>query len=419
MKLLLKLSLLFIAFPYFAIAQNNPKPGYRVTLAGDTIKGYVDYREWDNNPTSFKFKTDPDLKFQTYSIANTSAFAITKLGYFEKQIVSVSMNKIQLSELSNVVDTGKITDTVFLKVLAKGKNINLYSYTDQLKTRYYYAETGIKGIHEFTHYLLKPKSDNNSFVEVNSTAELNYLAMKYNPAIAAQITGIQYTKEAMLKITSLINGGNEKEQFKTESKTQVLFFAGIGASYSTLKFTNLPALVSPGINKNNLLPYATVGVDIYPNKITQKLLFKLQASFVPDQHELFSSIPDYNNDITTTSLKFKQYTISILPQIVYNFYSRNNLKIYVGTGASVNLSFYNNYKYIVTYKSAFTNSTNSTKYPQFDSLWLSFPINVGIVLNNRIDIGFYYFIPSSITNYAGITGDITSYRAGISYLFGH
>ena len=418
MKLLFKLSLLFIAFPYFATAQNNPKPGYRVTLEGDTIKGYVDYREWDNNPTSFKFKTGPDSKYQTYSMANTSTFAINKLEYFEKKAVSVSMNKVQLSDLSNAVDTSKTTDTVFLKILAKGKNINLYSYTDQLKTRYYYSETGINDIREFTHYLFKSQTNNNSFVEINSTAELNYLAMKYNPAIAAQVNGIQYTKEAMLKITSLINGGNEKEQFKTEPKTQVLFFAGIGGSYSTLKFTNLPALVNPDINKNNLLPYATVGVDIYPNKITQKLLFKLQASFVPDQHELFSSIPDYNNDITTTSLKFKQYTIGILPQIVYNFYSRGNLKIYVGTGASVNLSMYDDYKYIVNRKTNFTNTTNSTKYPQFDSLWLSFPINVGIVLNNRIDIGLYYFIPSSITNYAGITGDITSYRAGISYLFG-
>ncbi len=417
MNLLFKLSLLFIIFPYLAIAQNSFKPGYRVTLKGDTVKGYVDYQEWDNNPKSFKFKTDPNAKYQTYFIANTSAFGINKLEYFEKQVVSVSMNKIRLAELSNVVDTSKVTDTVFLKVLAKGKNISLYSYTDQLKTRYYYAETGINEIHEFTHYMYKPEN-NSSFVEVNSTGQLNYLAMKYNSAIAAQINGIQYTKEAMLKITGLINGGNEKEQFKIGSKTKVILFAGIGASYSTLKFINLPALVNPDINKNNLLPYASVGVDIYPNKITQKLLFKFQVNFVPDQHELFSSIPDFNNDITTTSLKFKQYTFGFLPQIIYNFYSRNNLKIYAGTGASVNLSVYDDYKYIVNYKTNFTNTTNSTKYPLFDSLWIAVPINAGIVLNNRIDIGFYYFIPSSVTNYSGITGDITSYRAGISYLFG-
>lgn len=418
MKYLLKLPLLFVIFPYFVNAQNNFKPGYRVNLKGDTINGYVDYQEWDNNPKSFRFKTDPGSKYQTYFIANTSAFGINKLGYFEKQVVSVSMNKIRLSELSNVVDTSKITDTVFLKVLAKGKNISLYSYTDLLKTRYYYAETGINDIHELTHYVYKPENSN-SFVEVNSTGQLNYLAMKYNPAIAAQVNGIQYTKEAMLKITSLINGGNEKQQFKTGSKTQVIFFAGAGASYSTIKFINLPALIHPDINKNNLLPYASVGVNIYPNKITQKLLFKFQVNFVPDQHELFSSIPDYNNDITTTSLKFKQYTLGLLPQIIYNFYRSSNLKIYAGTGASVNLSTYDNYQYIVNRKTNFTNTTNSTKYPLFDSLWIAVPVNAGIVFNNRIDIGFYYFIPSSITNYSGITGDITSYRVGISYLFGN
>ena len=419
MKPLPKLLLLLIIF-YTSIAKGAPKPGYRVTLKGDTLKGYIDYKEWDNNPASFKFADSPTSKFQTFDLDNTNAFGVNGLEHFEKHMVSISMNSTKFSDVSIVVDSNKRTDIVFLKIITKGKYINLYSYTDDLKIRYYYSETGSNKINEYTHYVyqVKSNSSNASYAEINSAGQLNQLALKYNPAIASQTDKIEYDKDDMLKITRLINGNQEDDQFKIASKLKTSFFAGIGGSYSTIKFTDLAALVHPDIDKNTLLPYVTAGIDIYPNKFIQRFLIKLQLNFVPDQHELYSALPDFNGDITTTSLNFKQYTINFLPQLIYNFYNRPNLKIYAGTGVSFNLSFYNDYKYITYYKTNFTSSTNATKFPKFDSLWITFPITAGAVINNRIGVNLYYFLPGSITNYSGISGNVTSYRAGVSYMFG-
>jgi len=416
MKLKFKLSVFFVIFivPYFVFSQSNFKAGYLVTLKGDTLKGYVDYREWDKNPTQFKFKIGSDTKYELFFIGNASAVGINGLEYFEKQVVFVSTDEVALSKISTGPDTSKILDTVFLKILSKGKNISLYSYTDWLKTRYYYSEKGQKDIHEFIHHVYQDEAQN--LVETNSTVQLNYLAGKYNPAIVEQVNNIGYNQEDMLKITRLINGDTEHRQ--TEEQ-QVSFFAGLGGSYSTIKFPNLVAFENPDKNKDYLMPYLTAGIELYPNKNTQKLLLKFQANLVFDQHELASSIQDYSGTITTTNLNFKQFTLGLSPQILYNFYSRPELKIFAGTGASLNLSHYNNYQYVVTSKGNFTDYTNSSKYPEFDSLWIAVPISAGIIINDRVDFSLYYFFPSSITNFSGVTGDITSYRAAISYLFGH
>jgi len=46
MKHLVKLLLIFILLPFISTAQTNYKPGYVVTLTGDTLHGFIDYKEW-------------------------------------------------------------------------------------------------------------------------------------------------------------------------------------------------------------------------------------------------------------------------------------------------------------------------------------------------------------------------------------
>jgi len=41
-----------------SLAQSNYKPGYVVDLRNDTLKGFIDYKEWENNPKTFTFKSN-------------------------------------------------------------------------------------------------------------------------------------------------------------------------------------------------------------------------------------------------------------------------------------------------------------------------------------------------------------------------
>ncbi|MGZ3767162.1 MAG: hypothetical protein ACXVA2_21040, partial [Mucilaginibacter sp.] len=121
MRALYKLSVLFFLLPLISVAQSNYKPGYVVTLKGDTIHGFIDYREWDKNPVQVVFKTKlNESKNESFTVQNAKAFAITRLEYYERQVVSVSQDPIDITTIGTKIDTSSKNDTVFLKVINKG-----------------------------------------------------------------------------------------------------------------------------------------------------------------------------------------------------------------------------------------------------------------------------------------------------------
>src|ERR1700751_294703 len=98
MKLFPKLLSAFFLLPLFSVAQSNYKPGYVVTLAGDTVKGFIDYRAWDSNPTDIYFKsaiTDRDQK--TYRLSTISYFNIDRVVAYKKYTVNISTDATNIA----------------------------------------------------------------------------------------------------------------------------------------------------------------------------------------------------------------------------------------------------------------------------------------------------------------------------------
>lgn len=50
----------FLLLPACAFGQQNYQPAKVTTLAGDTLRGFINYRGWDRNPRVVSFK--PDLQ---------------------------------------------------------------------------------------------------------------------------------------------------------------------------------------------------------------------------------------------------------------------------------------------------------------------------------------------------------------------
>ena len=48
----------FLLLPACAFGQQNYQPAKVTTLAGDTMRGYINDRGWDRNPRVISFKTD-------------------------------------------------------------------------------------------------------------------------------------------------------------------------------------------------------------------------------------------------------------------------------------------------------------------------------------------------------------------------
>ena len=406
--------------PLFSSAQSNYKSGYLVTLKGDTLHGFIDYREWNKNPKDIRFKEDLNSSnTEYYSIKNANAFAVTGQVYYERYILSVSQDAVDIDKVSQNATGSFIMDTVFLRILNKGKYLNLYGYTDEIKPRFYLMEAGETQPQELIYHVYYNPNESSSAQFVNRfRTQLQYSAQKYGAGISrikGEISQSNYSQKELIKIVQEINGSSS-QQFTTNQLSGTRWFAGLGANYSNLRFVEGSGLGFGGnsvTNKTSVFPKITAGIDFFANKNTRALVARADFSFTANQYK-FSSRNNVSQ--STSTLNFKQYNNSITPQIIYNMFNKEDLKVFVGAGASFNLSSYNNDQYVTKYDGSFPDYVPNS-YPPPSRFWICFPVRAGIELNKKIEIHICY-IPSSPISHSGLfSEDITSYQAGLNYFF--
>src|SRR5437879_2810355 len=130
--------LLLLTLPAFLFAQSNYHEGYVLKNTGDTLKGYIDYREWAQNPKSIDFKItkgdDQPLKFTP---ANIKGFQITGMETYISYTGMISMDGTRFLDLSVGLDTTKQQSSIFLKQLATGDHATLFYNNDNKKDRFF------------------------------------------------------------------------------------------------------------------------------------------------------------------------------------------------------------------------------------------------------------------------------------------
>lgn len=141
LKTVQKLLPIFFLIPAFSIAQNNFQPGTVVKLNGDTLHGFINYGTWENNPKKISFRKDSASATVKLTPKEIKYFNVS-VGYlseYQRYAGTISTNNTEINHLLNVRDTSAIIDTVFLKIVQSGKNMILYSFADNLKTRFFIA----------------------------------------------------------------------------------------------------------------------------------------------------------------------------------------------------------------------------------------------------------------------------------------
>src|SRR4051812_6250005 len=127
----------FLLLPFLSTAQSNYKPGYIFENSGDSIPGLIDYKESDKNPSTIWFKSTVDAPAKVYKVEDCKGYGVNGIERYERFSVKKSLSTEELSKLSVGLDTSWTRVTVLLKVIQAGKKLSLYSYTDNIKTRFY------------------------------------------------------------------------------------------------------------------------------------------------------------------------------------------------------------------------------------------------------------------------------------------
>ncbi len=110
--------------------QTNFLPGTIKKKSGETLSGYIDFRDWFVNPTKISFKID--------SVGDPKEFTLFDLDFFEikgkERYVSARVKKdmrpVKLRDLSVMPAVTETEDQVFLRELFNNDKLGLYIYRD-------------------------------------------------------------------------------------------------------------------------------------------------------------------------------------------------------------------------------------------------------------------------------------------------
>ena len=135
MKQRFSLLLLLLLLSTLSFAQTNYKEGFVVNTGGDTLRGYIDYREWNFSPSKISFRTSEGSgNIQDFNPSNSRYFEITGMEAYRSYDGPITMDKVDKDNLSfSKADTSSIISRVFLKKRQDGPNVILYSFKDNVK----------------------------------------------------------------------------------------------------------------------------------------------------------------------------------------------------------------------------------------------------------------------------------------------
>lgn len=422
MKYFLNLLSLIFLLPLFSPAQSNYKPGYVVTLQRDTLKGVVDYKEWDNNPKQINYKNNADdSPAQEFDVHKAKAFAINGLEYYERSVVSASQDAVDINKISSKLDSSYRTDTVFLHVLAQGKYLTLYSYTDAIKLRFYVSETGSPQLPpqelEF-HAFYNPDATNTVHYVNRYRVQLHYEAEKIGKdnSLSGLISEAGYNESDLVKVVNKINGDSQLH-LTSNNLFGIRWFVGAAITHNKLDFIGNFALANSPAS-NSATPRINAGIDIFPNKTIQKLYFRLELSYTYGKYSFVYADENSTPVGSSASLMPNQYNAVFTPQVIYNLYNKEQFKIFADVGMAINFSFYNHYRYTITY-TYFPEKAYADRYPQFYKIWAAFPFKAGVAIKKRIELYASYTPASTVcVGDTKFSAAINSYSAGINYLLG-
>ena len=278
-------------------------------MKGDSVNGFVDYRNWEKNPKFISFKKNRSKEKIDYYPIDIQEIGINDEKYIsaivDTEISSTNTNKLEISNKPNLRK-----DTVFLQTLIQG-NKDLYLFVSETDKSNFYIKIE-NGYHLliFKKYVynkdgIKMYKENNLFK--NQLASYLSDCSNFNH----ELKNIKYKQNQLKSLyKKYYQCRSETPSFdkkKEGIETEFMIFAGTsitklnfeGESPNYLEQVNYPASfdVSAGASLNLILPRTRQSWSIY-NSINLST-FNVEGSY-------YKEYASYNYKTIYTKFKYSQ-----------------------------------------------------------------------------------------------------------------
>jgi hypothetical protein len=307
------------------------------------------------------------------------------------------------------LDTTQKLDTVFLRQVVTGQHLTLYYYGDEIKKRFFIAETNTVPVE------LKYYEYYNDYKRVVSSAiykgQLLIYVNKYllgDTRLNSRVEQAYYDQSHLEPIVNRIN--NTSTGSGVKKKSMFSLFAGIAINRTTSEVNDVD-YTDIVKHSSTLSPKINFGVDVFDNPNVQRFIFRTELSFSYITPRFYYPAT-VNNENVNQVYSFNQYTSSITPQILINIYDKDAFKFYLDAGISINYSVYTNDK-------IFTPNVGTTEKPyHLEPFWSNFPLQIGVMLNKRIEIHLARIGYAAYTKYESFYASNQSCNLGVKLRLG-
>lgn len=407
--------LLFITFNVFA--QKNLQPAYIINNSGDTAYGFINFKEWYRNPVSVSFAETKESTAKKYTISEIQEFGITGKEQYRRFFVTISMDKETLAELRGK-DTSYRSESIYLKTLYSSDVLQLFSYTDDLKSRLYILTKDETTPIELKHSRYFSNAD-----LINDNEYRNILlgvANKYAPgnkALTTKIISLDYLVTDILKVCYAIGGKEQPEVIEKGAQkfSKFRFYAGAGIGISLLKVSDNDKYAG-NIDQGSVSPLFALGGDIFFNPYIGRLFFRTNISYTSyksDGH-VYKKLYTWEDNYY---LKFKQNNLSIDGTVNFNLYNKKDFRYFIGIGPRFNFSSYPlNEETLI--RETFPGVINTVKDPYFSDLnkfWINGVVNTGFMFDN-LELSASYSLRVGLSS-ALSSIDNSSLNVRLAYFF--
>jgi len=429
MKFFYRALLSVVLLPTLSYAQSNYKPGYVINIKGDTLKGFINYQEWGTNPDAIEFKSSLAAKdSKTFTPTDIPYFNITGLDAYQRYSGLISMDVTDKDHIGNFRDTAYKNTTVYIRILQKGKNLSLYSYTDNLKTRFFIGEApdfvpAELGYRLYYNYSGAPVKGQNG-VTVNENTyqqQLFTLANKYgvlDDGLQRDIERTDYTEDNIGSIVGKINKISKEEYAKINKIKGSVFnvFVGAGINIENLAtVAGSPYEAGGGKSYTSTGGMITGGINFFLNPVVRRFQLRIEAGVGKSQ---FQSLYDLKvSPYIPFKASFDEISVNVAPQVLYNFYNAENFKVYASVGFLLRyFKFSNSYFGSQSQPNSATDIEKNDPY-LFVSSQNSVMFKVGVQIHKNWGLFAQYYASEPITEdtYWSLSSKCTQF--GINYYF--
>jgi len=230
---------------YAVVAQRNYVPGVIVTLQNDSLKGFIDFRNWYQSPNEITFKESlSNANEQHFKPADINGFKVAEpeVEYVSRKL-RVDITKQDINSLNEKTERIVQDTPVFLMRMVTGP-YNLYEYIDKFSRVHYVYDAADVPATELAYvqqYVERSSGNSGIFTEEKYKEQLAALFAD-NAALAKKAQQVAYREANLKKLFLAYNnykepGAGSKEPVTVQKKKRLPVAYGIMGG---MAFTSYP-----------------------------------------------------------------------------------------------------------------------------------------------------------------------------------